>query len=88
MTGKIRGTLWRRYRADGEVELRTRSKLLLTIMPLLLAGAIFLLLLAVEHMDGGAQIIEVFAYGIILLVVVASLLTLIITLIEYLRSLE
>jgi hypothetical protein len=88
MSGRIRGTLWRRFRADGEAELRTRSKLLLTIMPLLLAALLFPLLLTIERMDGGTAIIEVFAYGVILLVVAASLLTLIISLIEYLRSLE
>ncbi|MCB1880871.1 MAG: hypothetical protein KDI54_12610 [Gammaproteobacteria bacterium] len=60
----------------------------MTLLPFILSGLLFQALVMFEQIDGGAEVIEFLAYAIILLVVAMSLVTLVISLIDYLRSLE
>jgi hypothetical protein len=88
MTGAKKFSLWTKPGSGGERKLRTSSKFLLTVLPFLLSGLLFQALVMFEKIDGGSEVIENLAYGIIVLVVAMSLLTLIISLIDYLRSME
>jgi len=80
--------LWTKAKPDGERELRASSKVFLSLLPFVLGTALFQALVTFEKIEGGAEIIKVLAYGIIILVVVMSLVTLVISLIDYLRSYE
>ncbi|MCB1849883.1 MAG: hypothetical protein KDI83_03705 [Gammaproteobacteria bacterium] len=88
MTTAKRFNLWSKERPGGERELRASSKFLLTLLPFILGGLLFQTLVAFGKTESGALVIEYLAYAIILLVIVFSLLTLLISLIDYLRSLE
>lgn len=88
MTATKKFSLWTKAKSGGERELRTSSKIILTLLPFLLSGLLFQALVMFEKIDGGAEVIEFLAYGIIVLVVTMSLVTLVISLIDYLRSLE
>lgn len=88
MTGLIDINRWTQLGSDGERELRSGSKVLLTLLPLLLVVMLFFMLVIIGQTEGGAEIIAVLAYAVIALVVAASLFVLIMSLIDYLRSLE
>lgn len=74
--------------ADGERELRPRAKLALSLLLISLAVALYLLLNLLGGTQDGAAIIVVLAYAIGTLMIVATFVVIIISLIEYLRSLE
>ena len=88
MPGTKRFSLRTKEKPGGERELRTSSKVFLSVLPFLLAALLFPALVTFEKIDGGSEIIEVLAYVIIVLVITMSLVTLVISLIDYLRSLE
>ena len=88
MTAAKKINFWTIEKPGGERELRTSSKVFLTILPFLLSALLFQALIMFERVDGGSEIIKIMAYGLIVLVVVMSLLTLVVSLIDYLRSLE
>lgn len=88
MTGKKTLSLWTKAKPGGERALRSSSKFILTLLPILLSALLFQALVMFEKIDGGAEVIEYLAYGIIVLVVAMSLVALVISLIEYLRSFE
>jgi len=88
MTGAKNFSLWTKPGPGGERDLRTSSKILLTVLPFLLSGLLFQALVTFEKIDGGSEVIKMLAYGVIVLVLAMSLLTLIISLIDYLRSME
>ena len=88
MTGAKSFNLWTKPTIGGERKLRASSKVILAVIPLLLGALLFRSLVVFEKTDGGARIIEALAYSIIILVVTMSLVTLVISLIDYLRSLE
>lgn len=88
MIGTKKFNLWTKEKPGGERELRTSSKVFLSLLPFLLAALLFPALVMFEKIDGGSEIIEVMAYIIIVLVLTMSLVTLLISLIDYLRSLE
>jgi len=81
-------SLWTKKRANGERELRASSKAIISIMAVVLTVSLYQGLILFERVDGGAQIIEILAYILIVLVVTLSLFTLVVSLIDYLRSLE
>jgi len=81
-------SLWTKERANGERELRASSKAIISIMAVVLTVSLYQGLILFERVDGGAQIIEILAYILIVLVVTLSLFTLVVSLIDYLRSLE
>lgn len=72
----------------GGKEYRRRTKMLLTAMPFLLAGLIYLLLTVIEDLEHGVDIMMVLAIGLSVMMVMAILLVLIVSLIEYLRKFE
>ena len=88
MTGLIDIKRWTQPGRNGERELRSGSKVLLTLFPLLLVVLLFWMLVIIGGTEGGAEIIAVLAYTVIALVIAASLFVLIMSLIDYLRSLE
>lgn len=88
MPDKKKFHLWTKEKTGGERELRASSKVFLTVLPFLLAALLFQSLITFEKIDGGAEVIESLAYIIIVLVITMSLVTLVISLIDYLRSLE
>ena len=88
MTTAKKFNLWTKEKPGGERELRTSSKVFLTLLPFLLSAMLFQALIMFEKYDGGAEIIKMLAYGVIVLVIAMSLLTLVVSLIDYLRSLE
>jgi len=80
--------LWTKEMPGGERELRTGSKIILTAIPILLAALLFQALITFEKIEGGAKVIEALAYTVVVLVITMSLVALLITLIDYIRSLE
>lgn len=88
MTPKKLASFWTKAARNGEREFRTTTKVLFSILPLLLAGLVYLLLVTIGATEGGADIVAVLAYGIVVLVAMLTLLVLMTSLIEYLRSLE
>ena len=85
---KKRKCLWTRETAGGDREFRTFVKVLFSLSVLGLAVAIYLLLDRLGGTEGGEEIIVALAYGVGVLMVLATFLVVIISLIEYLRSLE
>jgi len=81
-------SFWIREGLYGEMEYRTISKVLFTILPFLLVALLYTLLMAIEGLERGPEIIVVLAYGIGILMAMLILLVLIISLIEYLRTFE
>ena len=79
---------WIKETFHGGIEYRTSSKILFTLVPILLAVLLYKLLIVIEGLENGAEIIMVMAYGIGILMITLILLVLIISLIEYLRSFE
>lgn len=79
---------WVKETFHGGIKYRTSSKILFTILPILLAVLLYKLLLVIEGLESGAEIIMVLAYGIGVLMITLILLVLIISLIEYLRTFE
>lgn len=88
MTGLIDINRWTQVGSDGERELRKGSRIALTLLPFLLVALLFWVLVVIGGTKEGADIIAVLAYSVIALVVAASLFVLIMSLIDYLRSLE
>jgi len=79
---------WIRRTLSGEIEYRRSSKVLFAILPFLLAGLLYWMLVAVEGLDKGPEIIVILAYGIGVLLAVLILLVIIVSLIEYLHTFE
>ena len=79
---------WIKETFHGGFEYRTSSKILFTVLPILLAVLLYKTLILIEGLENGAEIIMVMAYGIGVLMITLILLVLIISLIEYLRSFE
>ncbi len=70
------------------MEFRASSKILFTILPLVLAVVVYNLLLVLEGMEGGSEIIIVLAYGVVVLVAMLTLVVIMISIIDYLRKFE
>ena len=83
-----KGNFWIRRTHSGEIEYRTSSKVLFAILPFLLAGLLYKLLVVIEVLDKGAEIIVILAYGIGVLMAMLILLVIIVSLIEYLHTFE
>lgn len=81
-------SFWTREVRNGEREFRTFAKVLFSILPLLLAALVYLLLATIGATTHGAEIVAVLAYGVVVLVAMLTLLVIMISLIEYLRSFE
>ena len=79
---------WVRETLDGEREFRPITKTLLSALLIAMALALYLLLSLLGRTEEGLEIIVILAYGVGVLMVVATFLVIIISLIEYLRSLE
>ena len=89
MTTKTQGkSFWIKETFSGGTEYRTRTKVLLVILPFLLAAVIYKLLIVMEGMEHGASVIVVLAYGVIVLMATLMLLVIIISILEYLRRFE
>ena len=88
MEKRRRWSLWTKEAPDGTRVFRASSKVLFTILPLLLGVLLFWGLVAAGDTEGGKEIIFYLALGLIVLIVFASLLVLMISLIDYLRSFE
>ena len=83
-----RQNFWTRETADGEIEFRPVTKALLSVLLIGMAFALYFLLSMLGRTEEGLEIIVVLAYGVGVLMIVATFLVIIISLIEYLRSLE
>jgi len=81
-------SFWIKETPSGRTEYRVRTKVLFTLVPLLLAGLVYLLLMAIGGLESGADIIIVLAYGAIILMGVLILLVVFIAIAEYLRRFE
>jgi hypothetical protein len=81
-------SFWIREDYSGGIEYRTSSKVLFKVLPFLVAALFYGLLIMIEGLENGPEIIIVLAYGIIVLMVAAILLILIISLIEFLHEFE
>lgn len=88
MTNTKGRSFWIRETSSGEIEYRTSSKVLLTILPLLLGALVYKLLIVIEGLEMGPEIIIVLAYGVVVLMVALILLVVMISIIEYLRRFE
>lgn len=84
----LREDFWFKQTLSGGTSLRTRSKILFGLLPFLLAGLLYGLLIMTSGLENGPQIIRILAYAVIVLVIAMILLILIISLIEYLRKFE
>ena len=82
------GSFWTKEMPGGVKEYRTRAKMLFTALPFLLAALIYLLLTVIEDLEHGGDVMMVLAIGLSVLMVMAILLVLIVSLIEYLRKFE
>ena len=83
-----RQSIWSRETLDGEREFRTITKVLFSLAVAALALGTYLLLNLLGTTEKGFETIVVLAYGVGVLMVVATLLVIVISLIDYLRSLE
>lgn len=81
-------SFWIKETPSGRTEYRVRTKLLFTLVPLILAGLVYLALMVIEGAESGADIIVVLAYGVIVLMGALILLVIFIALAEYLRRYE
>ncbi len=79
---------WIRDTLTGATELRTSSKVMVVLLPLLIFGLSYGLILAIENLESGGSIIVALALSVIVLMVVLILLVIVISLIEYLRRFE
>jgi hypothetical protein len=79
---------WIKETFHGGFEYRTSSKVLFTVLPILIAVLLYKALIVIEGLESGAEIIMILAYGIGILMITLILLVLIISLIEYLRTFE
>ena len=83
-----RQNFWTRETADGEIEFRSVTKALFSVLLIGMAFALYFFLSMLGRTEEGLEIIVVLAYGVGVLMIVATFLVIIISLIEYLRSLE
>ena len=81
-------SFWIKETPSGRTEYRVRTKVLFTLVPLLLAGFVYLALMGIGALDSGADIIVVLAYGAIVLMGALILLVIFIALAEYLGRFE
>ena len=89
MTVKIwNKSFWIKETFSGGTEYRKRVKVLLSILPFVLAALLYKLLIMIESLDNGAGIIMALAYAVIVLMVTLMLLVIIVSIIEYLRRFE
>ncbi len=79
---------WIKQSFYGGLELRKHSKILVTVMPFVLAVLLYYLLIVIEGLESGAEIIMILAYGAIVLMVALMLLVIIVSIIDYLRRFE
>ena len=79
---------WIRDMPSGETEYRARSKVLFTILPVLLAALLYKLLIVIDGLERGGDIIMILGIGLSVLMATMILLVLIVSLIEYLRTFE
>ncbi|MCB1858550.1 MAG: hypothetical protein KDI63_09770 [Gammaproteobacteria bacterium] len=80
--------LWFKKTAGGRLEMRTSSKALLSLLPIVLAGLVYRLLIFIERTESGPETIIVLAYGVVVLVAMLTLLVIMISIIDYLRTFE
>lgn len=81
-------SLWIRETASGGIEYKTSSKVLISVLPFLVAALVYNLLIVLEGLEKGPAIITVLTYGIFVLVAVLMLLVIMISIIDYLRRFE
>lgn len=81
-------SFWTREMPNGEKEYRTRSKVLFTLLPFLLAALLYNQLTVIEGLERGGDTIMVLGIGLCILMAIAILLVIIVSLIEYLRTFE
>ena len=79
---------WVRETRRGGLEYRASSKVLFSILPVLLAALLYKLLTVIEGLDKGPEIITVLAYGVGVLLLMLILLMIIVSIIEYLNRFE
>lgn len=79
---------WFRETRDGGMEYRMSSKVLLSILPFLLAALLYKLLNVIEGLEKGPEIIVILAYGVGVLLLILILLMIIVSIIEYLNRFE
>ena len=79
---------WVKATPGGETEFRKSSKVLFALAPFLVALLLYRLLIAIEGLEMGREIISVLAYSIVVFLVALILLVIIISIIEYLRRFE
>ena len=83
-----RKNFWTKETSSGGSEYRTSSKVLFTILPILLAALLYKMLIVIEDLEQGTEIIVAMAYGVGVLLLVVILLMIIISIIEYLNKFE
>ena len=79
---------WATETFHGGTDYKTRSIVLLAILPFVLAGLLYWLLIVFEDLPSGPEIIVALAYGAIVLMISLMLLTFIISIIDFLRRFE
>lgn len=88
MTITKRKGFWIRDTPGGDIEFSTISKVLFSILPFPIAALFYKLLVMIEDLKSGPEIIITLAYGIILLMAALVLLVIIVAIIDYLRRFE
>ena len=88
MARNRRKELWVKNSPGGGTELRKSTKFLLAMLAFVMAAALYGLLLLIEGLSNGREILIVLSYALIVLFVVLVLLALMVLLIEYLRRFE
>ena len=79
---------WIRETRRGRTEYRTVSKVLFAILPFVLAALLYKLLIVIEDLKKGPEIIIYLAYGVGILLLMLILLMIIVSIIEYLNRFE
>ena len=86
---KLRGReFWIRQTPSGGYEYRKRSKVFITLLPIILAPLLFKFLVVVGNLENGPEVLVFLALSIVVLMTVLILLAIIISLIEYLQKYE
>ena len=88
MVRKRRWSLWTKQSPGGGTELRKGTKFLLAILPFAIGAGFYGLLLFIEGLSNGRDVLIALAYALIVLVTVLVLLVVMVSLIEYLRNFE
>ena len=81
-------SFWIKDTVTGATELSSNGKTLILVLPFLIAGLTYWMLITIDNLESGRAIIVALALTVILVMVVLILLIFVILLVEYLSRFE